>query len=421
MESYETDNAVSLGIPYINGNSNYKDIFYKVFNISPILMAISTSESGVFVDVNQAWLDTLGYTKEEVIGQSSRGLNIFADFQERQIVKQLIIENGTIRDQEIKLLTKSGEVRYGIFSGDIISIEGQDYLLTTAYDITDRKHMLEVEENNRLLREQHKYDSLKVNFLANISHELKTPVNIIYSSLQLFNIIMGKDSVEEIRSGIEKQTNIMRQNCYRLIRLVNNLIDITKAGGGYLKLNLENCNIVSLIRNITDSVSEYGINNGINIKFSSYKEQIIVACDMEKIERIVLNLLSNAIKFTPRNGSININVSADKDKVSISVKDTGIGIPKSKHKNLFRRFYQVNSSFTRPTEGSGIGLSLAKSLAELHNGDLYINNKYKNGCEFIFELPIKTIRKGRKKNMESYRSYHVDMIKVEFSDIYFDM
>ncbi len=421
MESYETDYPVSFDKLCVNENSNYKDIFYKAFNISPVLMAISTIESGVYVDVNRAWLDTLGYRKEEVVGRSSRELNTFVDYQERQAAKQLIIENGTARDQEIRILTKSGDIRHAIFSGDIISMEGRYYLLTTAYDITDRKHMLQIEDKNRLLREQLKYDSLKANFLANISHELKTPVNIIFSSLQLCSIIMHKDSVEEIRNGIQKQADIMRQNCYRLIRLVNNLIDITKAGSGYIKLNLENCNIVSLIRNIANSVSEYGSNNGIDINFSSDEEQVIIACDMEKVERIILNLLSNAIKFTPRKGSVNINVSSDKDEVRISVRDTGIGIPKFKQKNLFRRFYQVNSSFTRPNEGSGIGLSLSKSLAELHNGNLYINDKYKNGCEFILELPVKTLRKSRKKNIKSYRSCHVDMIKVEFSDIYFDM
>lgn len=407
-----------------NSNTNYRNLFYKAFNASPILMAISSIENGILIDINQAWLDTIGYSKEEVIGHSTEELNIFMDFQERLRVKQLIIENGLARDQEIRFLTKSGDTRYGIFSGDIIILDNHKYLLTTAYDITDRRRIQEIEQDNRILKEQLKYDKLKESFLVNISHELRTPVSIFYSSLQLFNILLKKDSSIEKNNGIEKQMNIMKQNCYRLIKLTNNLIDITKVGSGYLKLSLEDCNIVNLIRNITLSVAEFGKYNDIDIVFHSDFEEMIISCDIEKVERIVLNLLSNAIKFTPQKGNIFVNVFKDDNKVKISVKDTGIGIPKIKQKNLFRRFYQINSSLSKPNEGSGIGLSLAKSLAQLHNGDLHLNKLYKDGCEFILEIPIITLKRrkrgiGNNICMSANRDY-VDTIKVEFSDIYFD-
>lgn len=403
-------------------NINYKELFHRAFEITPALMAISTIEDGVFVDINQAWLDCLEYDRKDVIGHSSRELNIFIDFDERQRVMKLIKENGAAKDQEIRFRTKTGRIRIGVFSGNLIHIGEEEFLLTTAYDITDRKYMEEVEQRNIELREKLEYDNMKASFLANVSHELKTPINILFSSLQLLNLILKKESLEEVRSGVGKQAAIMKQNCYRLIRLVNNLIDVTKAGGGHLKLNLDSYDIVSILYQMTSSVAEYGKNNGVHISFTSDQAEIILVCDIEKIERIVLNLLSNAIKFTPKGGQVKVFVFGQKDKVEIRVSDTGIGIAKAKQKQLFRRFYQVNNSLAKDKEGSGIGLSLARSLALMHGGDLFLSQEYKKGCEFVLELPLSRAKQESRSKKGYNRSSkdYIETINVEFSDIYFD-
>jgi signal transduction histidine kinase len=161
----------------------------------------------------------------------------------------------------------------------------------------------------------------------------------------------------------------MKQNCYRLLRLINNLIDITKIDSGFINLNLQNKNIVEVIENVTLSTVEYVESKCRTIIFDTDVEEKIMAFDPEKIERIILNLISNAVKFTKPQDQIEINVYDKKENIIISVKDTGIGIPKEKQKIIFERFRQVSPLLNRTHEGSGIGLSLVKSLVEMHTGN----------------------------------------------------
>jgi PAS domain S-box-containing protein len=304
----ENDAAESCFSNTLDDNSSvYKDLFYKAFTISPVLMAISEIQTGKLVDVNQAWLDTLGYRKEEVIGQTTLALNIFVDFEERQSAKQQIIEQEILREKEMRIISKTGEIRHGMFSGDIITKGHHKYLLTTAYDITDRVKMKQIEEKNRKLEQKLKYDAFKSNFFSNISHDLKTPITIIFSSLQLLELLFSSDRILE-NKDVNKPIKLMKQNCLRLIRLINNIIDLNKADSGYLRLNLDYFNIVESIQKITESVIDYVRTNGVNITFHSELDTILTVCDIEKVERIILNLLSNAIKFTPGDGSIHVQI-----------------------------------------------------------------------------------------------------------------
>ena len=171
--------------------------------------------------------------------------------------------------------------------------------------------------------------------------------------------------------------NIIKQNCYRFTKLVNNIIDVSKIESGFLKLNLSNENIVNIIENIVQSVSDYIKVKGLNIVFDTNTEEKIIACDPDKVERIIINLISNAIKFTNASGSIFVNIIDKGDTVEISVKDTGIGMDKKHLNNIFKRFHQVDKSLSRNTEGSGIGLSLVRSIVKLHGGKISAESKPK--------------------------------------------
>jgi anti-sigma regulatory factor (Ser/Thr protein kinase) len=135
-------------------------------------------------------------------------------------------------------------------------------------------------------------------------------------------------------------------------------------------------------------VAPYAKNKGITLEFDTESEEIFTAVDIDKVERIILNLLSNAIKFTPTGGFITVKVGKSENNVAISVKDTGPGIPKNMQAYVFDRFNQVNSSLTRESEGTGIGLSLVKSFVSLHKGKVELISEENKGCEFIVELPI---------------------------------
>jgi len=136
----------------------------------------------------------------------------------------------------------------------------------------------------------------------------------------------------------------------------------------------------------------------------------------------MLNLLSNAIKFTKPGGSIYVSIHDRRDKIWILVKDTGIGISPDKQDMIFERFRQVDKSFTRDHEGSGIGLSLIKLLVEMHGGKIFVQSEYGQGSEFIVELPVLTLKEDSvlsKKNSKALDTDYIQRINIEFSDIYF--
>lgn len=292
-------------------------------------------------------------------------------------------------------------------------------ILSILRDITSQKQVeklqKDVEKNIELLNESREYNKLITDFLANISHELKTPLNVIFTAVQILDLYK-KDAKSYDKK--EQYIKVIKQNCYRLMRLINNLLDTTKLDSGYLKLNLVNCNIVNLVEEITLSVVYYAESKNINIIFDTDVEEKIMAVDPDKIERIVLNLLSNAIKFTGSGGNIYVTVKDFEDNIIISVKDTGIGIPEDKIENIFDRFVQVDKTLRRNKEGSGIGLYLVKSFVNMHEGTIDIQSEIGKGSEFIINIPVKLVKEDLEKENNVFYSPSKEYVDMEFADIY---
>ncbi len=292
-------------------------------------------------------------------------------------------------------------------------------------DITERKKAEEIKKENeinkRLLKEERKYDQMKTQFFTNLSHELKTPINVLLGNVQLLRVYLDNDTVDESNKKIAKYLNSMWQNCYRLLRLINNLTDIVKIDSGYFDVTLKNYNIVSIVEEITLSVADYIENMGIDLVFDTDTEEKIIACDPDKIERILLNLLSNAVKFTDRGGRIIVSMNDLKDKVRVTVKDTGIGIPMDKQSQIFDRFKKANEDLIRNYQGTGIGLSLVKALVEMHEGTIELESNYGDGSEFIIELPSRMVSQINETPIKEYMDIHdrnIEKLNIEFSDIY---
>ncbi|KZL91276.1 sensor histidine kinase [Clostridium magnum] len=291
-------------------------------------------------------------------------------------------------------------------------------------DISEHKRTenlrLKIQEQSKLLGEAMEYDKLKKEFFANLSHEFKTPLNVMTSTLQLLKLIGLNGNDSENEEKIKQYYDIMNQNCYRLLRLVNNLIDITKIDTGYFKINLRNENVITVIEDITLAVTSYAKNKGLEVTFDTDIEEKVMACDAEKIERIILNLLSNAIKFTPAGGKILVSIVDKNSSIIVSVKDNGVGIPYAMQKSIFERFIQVDKSFSRNREGSGIGLSLVKSLVEMHGGVIGILSEYGKGSEFVIKLPVRVLSEEQTTILEANiaRANSAQRISIEFSDIY---
>lgn len=318
-----------------------------------------------------------------------------------KIGKQILQPITTLQASALEMSNGNLNVRTNITGDDEIALAAQ------AFD----KMAASIEQ----------YDMLKTQFFSNISHELKTPLNIILASLQM---IEGKHPVTcncKNYIYLSKYIPMMKQNCYRLLRLINNLIDITRIDSGFFKFSFSNHNIVSVVEDITDSVAQYAESKGIELIFDTDTEEKIIGCDPDKIERIILNILSNSIKFTPSGGSIFVNISNKDDKVFITVKDTGIGIPEDKISIIFERFRQVDSSLQREYEGSGIGLSLVKAMVEAHNGSISVRSEYGHGTEVTIELPSLMVPEENielKHISDNSRLDKVQKINIEFSDIY---
>lgn len=275
------------------------------------------------------------------------------------------------------------------------------------------------EEKSEISDEQKIENSIvKKDAFANLSHELRTPIHIISSSLQLLNSQKNNLNEGEFIEAFERYESTMKINSLRLLKIVNDIIDISKLDVGAFKLNKKKYNIVTLVENISTSVVPYMKVKNINFIFDTNEEERFIECDQEKVERIVLNLISNAIKFTKEDGEINVIVEVEKDFVKIKVKDTGIGIEKEKCKDIFERFVQCdNGSITR--KGSGIGLSLVKSLVEMHGGYVYVESELGRGSEFVVCLPNSS---DEENELAILSGENIDIellgdISVEFSDI----
>lgn len=330
-----------------------------------------------------------------------------------------IIQNFIFVTSLMALSLLISSINYSAYIHDFLNrktIEENNKELSRLYKITEENLMKRTEELNHTIE----LEKVRTAFFANISHELRTPLNIVYSAEQLLERTLRSMPLQTGQKEINQYMHIMKQNCYRLIRIISNLIDITKIDAGYLEINPKRCDIIKVIEDICLSAADLINDKGIFLTFDTEIEERGMLCDPEKIERIILNLLSNAVKFTPRGGQIFVNVYDRGDRIVINVKDTGIGIPLGMEARIFERFVQVDKTSTRDREGSGIGLALAKSLVEMHGGRIAAQSSPGKGSEFIIELPY--IQTGNEHSCHEYEfadfSLSMEKVSIEFSDIY---
>ncbi|WP_238948411.1 ATP-binding protein [Clostridium sp. YIM B02569] len=394
---------------------------------APVPIMLYT-EDGFVKKINRSWSDITGYRLED-IPMISEWADISEAFKEELSstnIKKLFNSEKRQNNGEFSIRTHDGNIRicnfYSAYIGDLE--DGHKLFMKVAIDVTEKKHMEElqksVEEERKKLYEIKEYDRIRTEFFSNISHELRTPISVIFSALQIHELRL-KDCIFENRSIDKyKYTKIMKQNCYRILRLINNIIDITKIDSGYFNINEHNIDIIALIENITLSVADYIENKGLSLIFDTNVEEKIMSCDPEKIERIILNILSNAVKFTSSGGKITVSIEDCYDKICIKIKDTGRGIPQDKLNSIFERFIQVDKSLARDHEGSGIGLSLVKSLVELHGGVISVKSKISCGTEFVIYIPCKLVKNAEEQYSlcSSIGGDCIEKINIEFSDIY---
>lgn len=346
--------------------------------------------------INDEAYKALGYAENEMMGC--------------KVTNFLVGNNFTITDknifQELQIKCKNGNIIETETLGTPINDGGW---LLVSRNITYRNQVKLLKEENENIKLQ---QQLRDDFFTNLSHELKTPLNIFNAIIQVLDLNANK-SEKDFRMVYKKYNNGLKTNYYRMLRMITNLIDLTKFDSKSQQANFNNYDIVKLCEDITSSVITYAEQKNINITFDTNEEEHIVKCDGECMERIMLNLLSNAIKYTPMGGEIFVNLDFSDAYVYIKVKDNGIGIPKEKLNSIFEKFVRIDETLSRENEGSGIGLSIVKSLVDMLNGNIYIESKVNEGSEFTIEIP-------NVRFAEDVKDYDVreENITLELSDIY---
>lgn len=372
---------------------------------------------------NESATALLGFSMEELTTKSIYDL-VCDDKKEyvKKIFDKEFNDKKSLVKFEVNLKNSKDELLIVEYISNYFLYEGKPSIISIIHDISSERQVeqlkQDVEKKVELLNETQEFNDSIIELFANISHELKTPLNVIFSAVQVLDIY--KKDKEKFEAKIDDYLVLIRQNCYRLMRLINNFLDITKVDSGFLKLNIGNYNIVKIVEDITLSVASYIESKNIQLIFDTNVEEKIMGFDPDKIERIMLNLLSNAIKYSNSNGEILVTLLDKGDKISISVKDNGLGIPPDKEKLIFERFGQVDKTLKRVTEGSGIGLSLVKSFVEMHGGTIKLKSELGKGSEFIIILPSKLLDYTHEdKNMMN--ETNTERINIEFSDIYTDI
>lgn len=237
----------------------------------------------------------------------------------------------------------------------------------------------------------------KSQFLANMSHEFRTPLNAIIG----FSEMLAKRLSGPVSEKQEKYLNNISMSGHHLLNMVNELLDVSKIESGQLTIWPEHVDLADFINKVKGFVTEIAAKKNVQITFELQPGVDGIDADPARLRQILINLLSNAIKFNRNNGCVHVHLYKTEDQqcLVVDVQDTGIGIPQNKMSELFTEFYQVDSSYARREEGTGLGLALVKQLVELHGGSISVKSEEGVGSTFSFQLPFQSV--GRKFTYEA--------------------
>lgn len=396
-----------IQLPQLKKEENSENVV-----VTRFLKLISTQEKQVCDNI---------YT-DEINGECRFFKCIMTPIIENNIMQYIIVS--FINNTQIIKLKKENQ----LLKAKLKELDNKNYSCKNVLDrhFTEDKVNHGLSNNNEailcyyLIKKQRELEYMLKNqeeFFSFIAHEFKTPLTVISSCIQLINSIYSS----ELPNNVKKYINKINISTLQQLRLVNNILDISRANAGYLNVNFSNYDIVNMTRVISESVKSFALRKNINLEFICNAKEKVIAIDDEKYERILLNLLSNAIKFTPQNKSVKVIINDMNNYINICVKDEGAGVPKDKQEIIFNKFRQVNNDLTRKSEGTGIGLCLVKLLVEAMNGKIKIESEVGKGSAFIITLPNRKVA-NENNDLSNNRMDNrlVQTLNIEFSDIYFE-
>ncbi|MBQ3421264.1 MAG: hypothetical protein IJH34_06270, partial [Romboutsia sp.] len=243
----------------------------------------------------------------------------------------------------------------------------------------------QLEENKKLSDEIINNEKFKNDYFVNLSHELRTPINVISSILQLTNSMIVNNTMTYEKA--KDYTKIIGRNCENLLKIINEIIDSSKIETGNYKINKMNNDIVYIVEEVALSMSNFIEEKGLSLIIDPEIEEKIISCDETEIERCIINLLGNATKFTNEGGEIKVYIKEVKDYIEITIEDNGIGISQEDQAFIFNKFAQVEGTGATKATSSGIGLTLVKHIVDLHGGYIRLESELGKGSKFTIALP----------------------------------
>jgi PAS domain S-box-containing protein len=352
----------------------YKDL---VNNLQDIIFNLDLE--GNFTFLNPAWENITGYKTEDCLGENYSDYFFEIDHNKTKITfKDLLKISNSFKEKEYELTTTSGVKVLSVYLEAIHADSEIEGYRGTASDITDRK---KVEEQFKIAMQREKeLNDLKSKFVGMVSHEFRTPLATISSSVELIKLI-SENSDKILSDKIINHTNRVNEQIKRMTELMNEVLLISKIESGGVSATFEVNDLILIVRDVMHehTFSDFTINLNVN------KEKILMNIDQNMIHHVLSNLVSNAVKYSNNKKVVDINVELTDVEVSIEVKDYGIGIPKKEQVKLFTSFFRASNISNIP--GTGLGLVVVKYFLDLHNGTIQVNSIENSGSSFLISIP----------------------------------
>lgn len=358
----------------------------RVIEESPVSVVITNTE-GAIEYVNPRFSEVTGYTSEEAVGENSRILK--SGHQPESFYREMwnTILAGNEWRGELCNKTKTGDLLWELAS--IVAIRDESEAIThfvaIKEDITERKHA--AWELEQAKRDADSANQAKSDFLANMSHELRTPLNAVIG----FSEVLEDSTFGELNDKQHQYVGNILQSGRHLLSLINDILDLSKVEAGKMELDLSNVDISRLLFEsqvfVQEKVHQHGIRLETNL--SKAVNELVIQADERKLKQILFNLLSNAAKFTPDGGSIDVEGRIQDSDLLLAIHDTGIGMKPEDLVRVFDEFEQLDASYAKAQQGTGLGLALTKRLVELHGGRIWAESEGEGlGSTFTFTLPL---------------------------------
>ena len=354
--------------------------FYKAFHANPSAIAITTLNHGRYIEVNDAWLRLTGYTRKETVGHTSFEVNFWDKPEDRTDFLAVFNRQGFLRDVERLMGGKDGRKVPVLMLVEKIELGDETCLLTMLQDISGRK---EAEKQALELALQRERVALLTEFMGNMSHDIKTPLTAINTSLYLLERTDDAAKQREKLSAIRMQTQLLEKFIQDILTISR--LDYAPA------LDLKPVVLDRLLRDIAIRLRPSVENKNLSLTLELIPELPAILGDEDELSRALVNLIENAVTYTPSGGSVQVRTLTGKDSITVEVTDTGIGISAEDIANIFNRFYRAESARAAHDGGTGLGLAIVKKIVEMHNGSVEVISTVGKGSTFRIRLPLAEI------------------------------